>query len=166
MGSKLVPQLWVESIYELTPALLGARQIRALLLDLDNTLTPYHVTEPAPELLAWRDELEQAGIRLFIVSNSRSGRAAEFAERFGLDYMDHAGKPRPGGILRAVSRCGVTRAESALVGDQIFTDVWGARRAGVLAILTRPISLKHPFRALRYAVESPFRWAGKRRGKP
>ena len=149
----------IGSIYTLTPALLAEEGIRILLLDLDNTLTPYHVLEPTPALLAWRDSLQEAGVRLFIVSNSRTGRALRYAERAGLDCIDHAGKPGTDGILRALAQCGGRPEEAALVGDQIFTDIWGARRAGVKAILVRPISVKHPFRALRYAVETPFRLA-------
>lgn len=165
MGCRLVPGLRVRDIYALTPAFLKERGIRVLLLDLDNTLTPYGVTAPSAALLAWRDSLQAAGICLFIVSNSRSGRAAEFAQRAGLDFIDHAGKPSPAGIQRALSLCGGRPEESALAGDQIFTDIWGARRAGLLAILVRPISLKHPFRALRYGLESPFRLACRERGK-
>ncbi len=157
MEHRLSPQLRVKDVYALTPELLSGLGVKALLLDLDNTLTPYHVTAPAPALLAWRDALLAAGIQPFIVSNSRSGRAAVFAGKAGLPHIDHAGKPRPDGILRALSHCGVQPREAALAGDQIFTDIWGARRAGVLAILVRPISLKQPFRALRYGVETPFR---------
>lgn len=161
MASNLIPALRVRDIYALTPARLKRLGIKALLLDLDNTLSPYGVTEPSARLLAWRDALLQAGICPFIVSNSRSGRAANFAACAEIPYIDHAGKPSPRALLRAIERCGARPEESALVGDQIFTDIWAARRAGILPILVRPISLKHPFRALRYGLESPFRLACK-----
>ena len=148
------------------PAALAARGIKLVLADLDNTLAPYGETCPSPEILAWKAGLEAEGIALFLLSNSRKpGRAQRFAEALGIPYEGHAGKPKVGGFQRAMARMGAAPEETAIVGDQIFTDIWGGNRAGVLTLLVHPIQFGTVFRGLRYGLETPFRaGAGKGSG--
>ena len=81
-------------------------------------------------------------------------------------YLGHAGKPGTAGFEQAMARMGRTAGQTAMVGDQIFTDILGARRMGILALLVEPIQLAgNPGRYLRYAVEQPFRALGKRRSR-
>ena len=133
MSCPLVPSYLAESIYRLTPAGLKAREIKLVLADLDNTLTPYEEALPSPGLRAWKEELEQNGITLFVVSNSRkSRRCPDFCEALGIGYVRHAG--------------------------QIFTDILGGNRAGITTVLVKPIAWgQNPGRRLRYAIETPFR---------
>ena len=152
-------------IYEITGAALEWRGIRLLLADLDNTLVPYKATEPPPELVAWKQALEAEGIILYLLSNSRKpGRAQAFAQKLGIPFQGHSGKPRKAGYLRAMERMGCTPEQTVMVGDQIFTDTLGANNAGVTPLLVQPIRLAgNPGRYIRYAVETPFRLLGKRR---
>ncbi len=94
-----------------------------------------------------------------MLSNSRKpGRAQHFAEQLGIPYQGHSRTPSTAGYRRAMERMGVTREQTAIVGDQIFTDVLGGNRAGVSTILVEPIRLAgNPGRYLRYAAEWPFR---------
>ena len=160
-----IPRGVYPSVTQIRPEALAARGIRLVLADLDNTLAPYHVEEPAPEIIQWKDELEARGIRLFLLSNSRKpGRAQRFAEKLGIPYQGHSGKPKKAGYLRAMERMGCTGPETVMVGDQIFTDTLGANNAGVVPLLVEPIRLAgNPGRYLRYAAETPFRLLGKRR---
>ena len=146
-------------IYELTGEALARRGFRLLLADLDNTLVPYGVPLPDEKLKAWRDDLARHGVALFILSNNRKeNRPRIFAEALGVPYTGHAGKPKTPSFYRAMERMGVTREQTAIVGDQVFTDVLGGNRAGVSAILVEPIRLAgNPGRYLRYAAELPFR---------
>ena len=146
-------------IYQITGAALKARGIKLLLADLDNTLVPYGVPLPDERLKAWRDDLAAYGVTLFVLSNNRhESRPRIFAEGLGVPYIGHAGKPKTPSFVRAMERMGVTREQTAIVGDQVFTDVLGGNRAGVAAILVEPIRLAgNPGRYLRYAVEVPFR---------
>ena len=146
-------------IYELSGEALARRGFKLLLADLDNTFVPYGVPLPDERLKAWRDELAHHGVTLFILSNNRhENRPRIFAEGLGVPYIGHAGKPRTRSFYRAMERLGVAKAQTAIVGDQVFTDVLGGNRAGVSAILVRPIRLAgNPGRYLRYAVEIPFR---------
>ena len=93
----------------LDPEALAARGIRLVLADLDNTLVPYRVAQPSPQLTAWRDALDAQGIALFILSNSRKpGRAQNFAQALGVPFQGRSGKPRRRGYLQAMERMGCT----------------------------------------------------------
>ena len=155
----LLPWKVTDSIYNLTGESLQAAGLRLLLADLDNTLIPYDRKEPDEALRRWLTDLNAHGVALFLLSNSRKAtRAPNFARAFGIDYLCHAGKPKVGGYRTAMERCGVTAGECAMVGDQIFTDILGANRAGVRSILVKPISLSgNPGRYLRYWAELPMR---------
>ena len=154
----LIPREWYESVLELDGAALKARGITLLLLDLDNTISPYRDHEPVPALKNFVAQLRAAGVEPFILSNSRKpARVQAFAELLGVPYLRRAGKPRRGGFLQALEIMGRRREETAMVGDQIFTDILGANRAGIFSILVRPMRMDTVFRLLRYGLETPFR---------
>ena len=165
MSLSPIPRGVYPSVTDISPKALAGKGVKLVLADLDNTLVPYQVTEPSPAVAAWKEGLEAQGIRLFLLSNSRRpGRAQRFAERLGIPYQGHSGKPKRAGYRRAMERMGAAPEETVMVGDQIFTDTLGANRAGVTPLLVEPIRLAgNPGRYLRYAVETPFRLLGKRR---
>jgi len=147
------------SVYNIDTAALAGRGIRLLLADLDNTLVPYRVPEPDQALRDWSAALAAQGIALFVLSNSRRPeRVKRFSQTLGVPFTAHAGKPRPGAFREAMARMGCTPAQTAIVGDQIFTDILGGRSAGITTLLVEPIRLAgNPGRYLRYAAEWPFR---------
>ena len=149
------------SIYDIDPAALARRGIRLLLADLDTTLVPYGVR-------AWTAALERHGVTLFVLSNNRHPEhPSRFSKALGVPFIGHAGKPKQGSFYKAMEQMGRTAKETAIVGDQIFTDILGGRNAGVFTLLVEPIRLAgNPGRYLRYAVEWPFRALTKRRTKP
>lgn len=135
------PTLRAGSVLEITPGFLARRDIRALILDLDNTLVPWHGREVKPEIEAWIHSLHAAEIQLCIVSNThRPGRLKELAALLGVQYVPSGGKPRRRGFFRAMEAMGSTAAETAVVGDQVMTDIWGGNRCGLLTILVEPLS--------------------------
>ncbi len=156
------------SIFDIEPAALARRGIKLLLADLDNTLVPYGVPEPTSQVCAWSQALAREGITLFVLSNNRHpDRPERFSNALGVPFIGHAGKPKPGSFYRAMEQMGCTPAQTAIVGDQIFTDILGGSRAGVTTLLVEPIRLAgNPGRYLRYAAEWPFRLLTKRRAKP
>ena len=160
-----IPRGVYPSVAALEPKALRAKGIKLVLADLDNTLAPYKVLEPDPEIIRWKNDLESEGITLFILSNSRKpGRAQKYAEALGVPFQGHSGKPKKAGYLRAMERMGCAPAETVMVGDQIFTDTLGANNAGVTPLLVEPIRLAgNPARYVRYAIETPFRMLGRRR---
>lgn len=164
MGAFLLADRVLDSVFDLKPAELAANGITLVLADLDNTLTPYSSEEPADAIRAWKKELEAHGITLFVVSNSRkSTRVPNYCGKLGIGYVRHAGKPKIEGFLEALNKTGRRPEETIMVGDQIFTDVLGANRAGLRVVLVEPIELAgNPGRYLRYAVEWPFRRLAKK----
>ena len=130
------------SIFDIEPAALARRGIRLLLADLDNTLAPYGEPEPTQAVRDWAAALGEQGITLFVLSNNRHPeRPRRFSQALGVPFLGHAGKPKPGGFRRAMEQMGCTPEQTAILGDQLFTDVWGAKRAGMHTILVKPI---HP----------------------
>lgn len=148
-----------DNIYEVTGEKLQRRGYKLLLADLDNTLVPYGVPLPDDKVKAWRDDLHAHGVTLFVLSNNRhEHRPRIFSEGLEVPYIGHAGKPKTPSFYKAMEQMGVTKEQTAIIGDQIFTDVLGGNRSGVTTILVKPIRLAgNPGRYLRYAVEVPFR---------
>lgn len=163
MGCPLIPDHVFGSIYELSPEVLQSTGIRLVLCDLDNTLAPYEAAAPSPALVAWKEELERSGVTLFVVSNSRKGRRCpDFCAALGVPYVRHAGKPGVKGFRAALEQTGISAGHALMVGDQIFTDILGANRAGIRSLLVRPMAWgKNPLRRVRYALETPFRRASR-----
>ena len=151
------PDISVKSIYDLTPELFLSRGIRLLLLDVDNTLSPYSVNTPTPKMKAWADKMKSSGIEPVLLSNNRGERPAVFAAALGVDYQKKALKPFTGAARRVLREKHVPASETAVVGDQIYTDILCAVRLGATSVLVQPISLKNPLLFLRYLLELPFR---------
>jgi HAD superfamily phosphatase (TIGR01668 family) len=152
------PRYKFYTLLRLTPEFLRGIGVSLLMLDLDNTIAPYRTAEPSAATIEWARAMENAGITLFIVSNSRkSNRVAAFAAALGIEYVYHARKPSPRTVLEVAARLNVPPCEAALAGDQIFTDTLAANRAGAVSILVKPIKFENPLHALRYIAEQPIR---------
>ena len=139
MRKYLSPDYYVNTYRDVTAEFLAREGIRYLILDIDNTLAPYEQPEPDEEHLAWFAALNAAGVRAVFVSNNKPARVTLFNERIGIPFFAKAGKPGRRSMRRAMEEIGATPEETAMMGDQIFTDVWAGRRVGVRTILLPPI---------------------------
>ena len=161
MPFSLIPDHIVEHYKEITPEYLKSRGIALLLSDLDYTLAPRSVARPDKQVLAWVQAMKDAGIEVMILSNNRSSaRVEEFCKDMGITYVGHAGKPAKRGYREAMAKAGVTEKETAMLGDKLLTDVLGARRSGLLALMVEPLGgpvgkwnhvlhvLQRPFKAM------------------
>lgn len=135
----LCPDEWKQSIWDVDYEDLYSRGCRLILFDIDNTLV--HHGAPADERTRqlFRN-LQETGISACVVSNNRKARVEPFAEAVGALYVCKAGKPSVRGYLEACRMSGYTPSQTVCIGDQLFTDIWGARRAGIRSILVNPIS--------------------------
>lgn len=165
MSFSLLPDEMADSVMELSPKWLKQRGIELLLLDFDNTLLSYSSSVPSKELLAWIGDLKRQGILIAVVSNSYKDRVPQFCREFDIPCIRKANKPSVRGILEAMKTMGVPSEKTALAGDQIFTDVLGANRSGILSILISPVELSNWFLRLRYRLERPFIYLAGKRGK-
>ena len=153
-----MPDHYFHTILEVTPDFLKNKGIKAIILDVDNTLAVYEKQEPAEGVPEWIKEMKEAGFAMMIVSNNSAERIAPFAERIGVDFMPKSKKPLGIGIIRACRKMNVSRCETVMIGDQILTDILGGNLHGNRTILLDPFELETSrfFRAKR-RFEKPFR---------
>ena len=151
------PHLRIESVTELTPERLAELGLRSLLLDVDCTLKRYRSEEPLANIAHWMTSMKAANIGLCLVSNGRSVRIRPFAENVGIPFVARALKPLPFGCNTAVQSMGFDKKTTAMVGDQVFSDLLAGKWAGLFTVLVTPISpeqepwfarVKRPFERL------------------
>lgn len=138
----LKPDIKLHGITDITVEILNKFNIKALLLDVDNTMSTHHGQALTEGLLEWIDRMNKNGIKLMVLSNSKRKRIEPFAERISLPFISLGCKPLPTGYLRGVRALGEKRKNVAIVGDQIFTDVLGGNLVGVKTVLLTPIKLE------------------------
>lgn len=153
----LSPDFIFRDVTRITPEFLHEQGIRALVLDVDNTLAEHGSQHLRPEVEQWLVQMRAAGIRLMIASNNVEDRVAPFARKLGLDYLSFCCKPSPRWLVAAKRKWGLHRREMALVGDQIFTDAWAGALYGVRVLLVRPMA-EDPKIGIRFKrrLEKPF----------
>jgi HAD superfamily phosphatase (TIGR01668 family) len=138
----LKPALYIDSVSLIPIKELQIKGISGLIIDLDNTITEWAGETVNPEIEQWLCDLSQSGIKTCIVSNNHRQRVSQVAGQLGVSYVFNAGKPRRKAFRQAMDLLGTSPGETAVVGDQIFTDVLGGNRLGLLTILVMPISPK------------------------
>ena len=136
------PTLYRRRITDVTAEDLRRLGAKAVLLDVDNTLTTHDAPDLTDEVKAWLAQRQADGFTLLIVSNNSADRVAPFSEKIGLSYYAHARKPLPFGFRAAAKQAGVCRKECVVIGDQLFTDMLGANLAGIPSILLEPIQFE------------------------
>lgn len=140
MLSLLRPHEYVAAVSEIDPKALIEGGIRAVLIDLDNTLVEWTGSDFAPGVAEWMREALGAGLKICIVSNTRAGpRIQDIGDRLGVPHVMAARKPRRRALRAAMQKLGAKPEETAVIGDQVFTDVLGGRRLGAYTILCVPI---------------------------
>ncbi len=166
MRFSLMPDERFDTFRDADVAFLKAAGIRALLLDIDNTLEPYENPEPGEDVRVWLSSLSDAGIGVAFVSNNDAKRVERFNRDLGYPAFYKAKKPLGKFIRRAMRILGTTPKETALMGDQIFTDVLAAHLSGLRAYLVPPIrDRRDALTRFKRRLERPIlkRWERKHR---
>lgn len=163
MPFPLLPKLITEELTDLTVENLQQCGIRLLMLDFDNTIVPYTTNVPTEKMVAWLNTMNGSEIQICVVSNSHNDRVKIFCDKYGIDCITHAKKPFTKGINECLAKYEIPSAEAALVGDQIFTDTFGANNAGVMPILVRAIDNHNIWLKLRHVAELPFIFIARKR---
>jgi HAD superfamily phosphatase (TIGR01668 family) len=140
MFERLLPQMRVNTIYDIDLHALKEQGIRGIITDLDNTLVGAKVPLATPELVKWLDVVRDLGFGVVIVSNNHRTRVSKFAEPLRIPYIHAARKPANNAFNRALSELGLQAEDTAVIGDQMMTDVLGGRRMGLFTILVSPIA--------------------------
>lgn len=134
------PDHEVDSAYEINYEELYEQGMRGIIFDIDNTLVPHGA--PADErAVALFERLRRIGFQTMLLSNNKEPRVKLFHDGVKSGYLYQAGKPGKAGYLRAMDEMHTVKENTVFVGDQLFTDVWGAKRVGITTYLVKPI---HP----------------------
>lgn len=137
---RFYPDEYVASTYKIPFEKLYEEGYRGVIFDIDNTLVPHGAPadERAKKLFA---RLREIGFESCLISNNQEPRVKMFNEEIQTRYIYNAHKPSTKNYIRAMEEMGTDKGNTVFVGDQLFTDVWGAKRAGIHNILVKPI---HP----------------------
>lgn len=140
MFDRFFPDRYVASTYVIDFEKLYEEGYRGLIFDIDNTLVPHGAPADA-RAIALFDRLKKIGFKCCLISNNQEPRVKMFNEPIQVDYVYNAYKPSTKNYRKAMEIMGTDETNSVFIGDQLFTDVWGAKRTGISNILVKPI---HP----------------------
>lgn len=162
---RLYPDARCERIGLIDLKELESRGIKGLLVDIDNTLVPYDEKRPTASALAFLADAKQVGMTVALVSNNSRSRVEKFAAGLDVIWLHKARKPMRYGFLRLAKQMGLSCSEIAVIGDQLFTDIYGANRCGMYSILVEPIlDLENRFFRLKRHFEKKVMNHMKKRG--
>ncbi len=157
----LFPDYYYSSAYSIPYKKLCEEGIKGVLFDVDNTLVEHGApaNDKAVELIK---QLKELGLKVCFISNNKEPRVKSFNEPMGVNYVFKAGKPERSGYLKGCEIMNIRPEEAVFVGDQIFTDIWGANRSGIKSFLVKPIAFHeeiqiHLKRVLEFPVVLLFR---------
>ena len=143
MASWLLPDYIFATYREVTPEFLKSIGIKALLIDIDNTLAPYEMPEPDDNIRAWFKSLEENGISATLVSNNDRERVEIFNATLGLPAYYKSGKPFAKNLKKAMTAMGTDKSDTAMLGDQLLTDAAAGKHIGLRTIIVPPIKDKN-----------------------
>lgn len=141
MLQRFYPDSYVRSAYEIDFEAYYRSGYRGIIFDIDNTLVVHGAPADARSV-ALMERLKRLGFQIMLLSNNKEPRVKMFNDAVQVSYIFKAGKPGKRGYEEAMRKLGTDKSTTLFVGDQLFTDVWGARRTGIFSILTRPIDKK------------------------
>ncbi len=136
---RFFPDIYIRSVFELPLENMKRLGIRGLVFDIDNTIAPFDVAEPEEAIVELFAFLRKEGFKLCILSNNKKERVHRFNRKLGALAIPRAGKPGIKKLRQAMHHMGTTPESTAMIGDQVFTDMWCGHRGGLLCIMTAPI---------------------------
>lgn len=138
----IYPDLYLKSVKDITIEVLNKNNIKALILDVDNTLIDYY-KNLSEDIIKWAESLKQQGITLYILSNTnKEEKVKTVAEKLKIEYEFFAKKPSKKGFIKIQKKLDIPEANIGVVGDQIFTDIIGGNRCNMFTILVDPVDKK------------------------
>lgn len=153
--SRFTPDLIVGSIDEIPLDHMEQAGVRGFLFDLDNTLLDHYGEVVQPDVIEWLDAVRGRGFKAAMVTNAAPERALPLAAGLNMPCVYSARKPLRRGVQAGVKVLGLPPEDVAMVGDQLFTDVWAGRRAGTYTIWVRPETPEEP---ITTSFKRPLEW--------
>jgi len=141
----LKPDFYYNTVYDIPYDELWQKEIRGLIFDLDNTLAPYADNRPSAKIVALVKRLQRMGFKVCLLTNNTNKRLERFTKPLGLPGFANAAKPLTRGVRKSMNVMGTKRGYTAIIGDQILSDVWAGKNARLTTVLVNPISNKDFF---------------------
>jgi len=139
MFEKFYPDIYIDSVFELPLDLFAEKGVRALVFDIDNTLTPYDEAYPDSSIVELIAFLSDKGFKPMILSNNNRERVHKYNSRLRIPAVFKGGKPGTKKLMKLLASSGESPKTAAFIGDQIFTDVLCGHNAGMLSVYVHPI---------------------------
>ena len=138
----IYPNAYLKNVQEITIEFLKENNLKALILDVDNTLIDYY-KNLSEEKIQWAENLKRQGIILYILSNTNKKPKVEMvAKKLEIPFENFAKKPSKKGFIKIQRKINIKAENIGVVGDQIFTDVIGGNRCNMYTILVDPVDKK------------------------
>lgn len=136
------PDYEFKSVLDIEADFFEKENIKYLLIDIDNTLVADNAPDADENAIEFLKKLEEKNISFYLVSNNKEERVQSFNKYLGYPSISRAGKPGKKKIKRVMNEMNAVKSETALIGDQIFTDLLAAKNAGIRMVLVSPINTK------------------------
>ena len=139
---RLMPDYHYDSVFQVAYEELLEKNIRNLIFDIDNTLAAYEHKTPTAKVVALIRRLKRMGFNVCLLTNNTNKRLQHFDKTLELTGIANALKPLSRGVQRAMGILGSTPATTAIIGDQLLSDIWAGKNAGITTVLVKPLSQK------------------------
>lgn len=150
------PNYLLHDVFEVNEEFIKKNKIKAIIFDIDNTLVGFTVKTPPETIVNYINDLKQKGIKVSIASNNNENRVGLFCKDLSIEHISRACKPLPFSLKKLCKRMGVKAKETALVGDQVFTDSLGANLCGMTSVMVDIIDTKETLSfKIKRALEKP-----------
>lgn len=160
MLERFYPNEYLESVYDVDFEMYYNQGIRGIVSDIDNTLVP-HGAPATPEIIELFDKIHAMGIDTCLISNNKEPRVAPFAKATNSKYIYDAHKPSTKNYKKAMKMMNTDENTTLFLGDQIFTDIWGANRTGIQTVMLKKIDKKEEIQIVLKRIPEKFvlwRW--------
>lgn len=140
MYNNFLPNEYVKDVYQLSANDFLNRGIKGIITDLDNTLVAWDRPDATPEIATWIKEMQDAGLKVTILSNNNELRVKSFCEPIDTPFIFSARKPLSKSFKKALHEMQLKKEEVVMIGDQLMTDILGGNRFGLYTILVVPVA--------------------------
>ena len=160
MLKRFYPDEYMDSVDDINWQRYYEQGIRGIIFDIDNTLVP-HGAPATQEAIAFFEKLHQMGFDTCLISNNQEPRVKPFADAVQSKYIFNAHKPSPKNYIKSMELMNTTKETTLFVGDQIFTDIWGANRTGLRTVMVKQVDKKEEIQIVLKRIPEKFilwRW--------
>lgn len=145
MLNTFYPKIYTKDIKTIPYEKLLEKKIKGLIFDIDNTLVPFDIPHASDDIIEFFEELKVKGFKICLLSNNNKNRVELFNKKLNLPAIYAAKKPMSIGLDKALKLLGTTYSNTAIIGDQVFTDIWCGNKKNMLTILVRPVANRDEF---------------------